>query len=510
MGAMHHLVTIMYWGAIASGIPTIRETLKLVPSDRPTGGGEGFGYSSAIRGDVLIIGAPEDDDLAPSGGAAYVFRRNDGGTPSDPSDDAWIEEAKLRAADGGFLDRFGWSVCIDGEYAAVGAPAEEPSGAGPGATYIFHRVAGVWTEQAKLTSPLGNDMDFFGHSVAIDGSTVVVGAIVDGDGSGRSYIYRRNGTAWNLEAPLQPTGAGLEDLFGVSVAVDGGLVIVGAPGDSQTASQAGAAYIYRWDGAAWVPDAKLTLPEARPSLFLGWSVAVERDIALAGSLRASGIDLVTGAVYVFGHATGTWTQSDRFWAGDGANFDDFGMSIALNGSLALVGSPDDDDADPGASCASGSAYMFTRVNGGWFEAAKFVPSDTTCNQRFGSSTALSGTTALIQEYLFDLSRIPPPVPATSTAALAILGASLLAASIVLIRRRPIASRRAKVRNPFRFLRRQNDATKNRSGGCETRFPSPCETVDGVADPQHVGGVRDRAAAQGGAAGTSPGTDTGPF
>jgi hypothetical protein len=403
-------VTAAILGSTAAGTyaTTLREFAKLQPSDTPAGG-EGFGYSSGIRGDVLIIGAPGDDDLASYAGAAYIFRRGDPGTPADPSDDAWIEEVKLHASDGREIQLFGWSVVIEGDYALVGAPAAWPSGAGPGAAYVFHRVAGQWTEQAKLTSPAGLNGDHFGQAVAIDGDTLVVGAPSDVDGRGRAYVYGRNGTAWGLQGFACPTGVSAEDSFGSCVALGGDVVIVGAYRDSEVAAQAGAAYAYRWNGSSWLLDAKPTAPDVRTTLFFGSSVATDGTRVLVGALRASGADVATGAAYALEDDRGAWTPMHKFWAGDGGNLDDFGTSAAVSGALAIVGSPADDDARPGSTnCDSGSAYLFTRIDQQWYETAKLVASDTTCAALFGRSVALHGATALVGQYLFDVSSLPAP------------------------------------------------------------------------------------------------------
>ena len=106
----------------------------------------------------------------------------------------WNEIINLTASDGASQDQFSYSVDIDGDYAIVGARYDDDNAANSGSVYIFHRSAGIWSEQTKLTPATGNTNDEFGHSVSIDGDYAVVGAIRDdevGFDRGAAYVYKR-------------------------------------------------------------------------------------------------------------------------------------------------------------------------------------------------------------------------------------------------------------------------------------------------------------------------------
>ncbi|MBY0508383.1 MAG: hypothetical protein K2X03_31015 [Bryobacteraceae bacterium] len=236
---------------------------------------DSFGYSVAISGDTVVVGAfgessngtGQADNSAPEAGAAYVFTRS--GT-------AWSQQAYLKASnpDGG--DRFGWSVAISGDTVVVGATFEASNGTGQadnsairaGAAYVFTRSAGVWSQQAYLKASNPDIGDDFGSSVAISGDTVVVGAYgedsnatgVNGNqadnsasGAGAAYVFTRSAGVWSQQAYLKASNPDIGDGFGSSVAISGDTVVVGANDEDSngtggqadnSAPEAGAAYIF--------------------------------------------------------------------------------------------------------------------------------------------------------------------------------------------------------------------------------------------------------------------------
>jgi hypothetical protein len=199
----------------------VQETVKLVPSDF-VAPGNGFGASVSISGDYIAIGAPLDQDVTQGSGAAYIFVRDDNGTPDDPGDDTWVEETKLIASDAGFDKFFGQSVSIDGGLLVVGAPAAGPTPSGPGGVYVFRREEAGWVEEQKLVSSGSVIGAAFGLSVSISGELVVVGAPGELALTGRAYVFRREGMGWVEEAVLSGPDPESEDMFGVSVAISGG------------------------------------------------------------------------------------------------------------------------------------------------------------------------------------------------------------------------------------------------------------------------------------------------
>src|SRR5829696_6768791 len=146
-----------------------------------------LGFSVAAQGDVVVSGARFADVADEDSGAVYVFRKGAEG---------WHEEAKLIPNDPFQHDRFGHAVAIDGDTIVVGAHAHHELGRKQGAAYVFGFRRGAWRQEAKLTAP---EAARFGHAVAISGDRLVVGApggLVEGATAGAVYVYRRQGSSW--------------------------------------------------------------------------------------------------------------------------------------------------------------------------------------------------------------------------------------------------------------------------------------------------------------------------
>lgn len=395
-----------------------------------------FGTSVALDGDFALIGAPQDDDIGFSSGAAYVFARVGG---------AWAEQRKLRAGDEAAGDEFGWSVALSGDTALIGARYDDDAGTNSGSAYVFVRSGGGWREEQKLAASDSTPGDIFGFAVAIDGDTVVIGADGDDDGgmsSGAAYVFVRSGGTWTEQQKLTAGDGGSFDRFGTSVAVSGDTVLVGMPGDDGLHADSGAVYVFARDDSLWSERVKLTGSDGGSAAQLGWSVALSGTSALAGSPRADAATRNSGAAYVFVSSGGVWSEEVKLDAGaatawalgesvaldadtalvgsregayvfvrsgtgwvleqvlsasDAAPNDGFGSSVALDGDTALVGAPWDDDGD----AETGSVYVFVRSSGSWSQQQKLTAVDGEENDRLGTSVALFGDTALVGAPLED-------------------------------------------------------------------------------------------------------------
>src|SRR6185503_9991154 len=157
-------------------------------------------------GSTAVVGAYGSPGGAFTG-AAYVFVRSKG---------IWSQQAKLAAYSVG-IAYFGTSVAISGPTAVVGAPLE-PHGQGRGATYVFVRSGNVWSRPARLTASDGAPGDEFGHSVAVSGSTAVVGAPNEDSATGAAYAFGNSGGIWSEQAKLIASDGASGDQFGNSVA----------------------------------------------------------------------------------------------------------------------------------------------------------------------------------------------------------------------------------------------------------------------------------------------------
>jgi len=319
---------------------------KLLPSDGEAG--DYFGVSISMDADYAIIGARKDDDNGDGSGSAYVFKFNGS---------SWVEEQKLLASDGAVLDGFGGSVSIDGDYALVGARADD---GGKGSAYIFKRNGTTWTEEAKLLASDGAVDDLFGHSVSIDGDYAIVGVRYDddnGDGSGSVYVFKFNGSSWVEEQKLLASDGVVGDSFGVSVSIDGDYVLIGAF-DPYAGADSGAAYIFKRNGTDWIEEVKLLPSGGSSDDGFGFSVSIEDDYVIVGAIDDDDIGHDSGSAYVFKYNGITWVENSKLLASDGAAYDEFGVSVSISADYAIIGARSDNDN--GSEC--GSAYVFTKIN----------------------------------------------------------------------------------------------------------------------------------------------------
>lgn len=302
--------------------------------------GDRFGAAVAISGDTVVVGAPTSSGLG--AGAAYVFVRTGG---------AWVQQARLTPTNPGTGDDYGSSVAADGDVIVVGAPEEDSNAIGvngdgtnnssinSGAAYVFARSGTSWTQEAYLKASNTGSQDLFGWSVAVSGTTVIVGAmwedsegnVVNGDGSndlasgsGAAYVYERSGGIWSRQAFLKAPNSERNDEFGRSVAATGNTVVVGARGED------------------------------------GGSTGVNGDIS-SNSINAS------GAAFVFARSNGSWIPQTYLKASNTGAGDEFGISIAASGDKVVVGATREDSSAVGVNAdgtdnsdnSAGAAYVLS-------------------------------------------------------------------------------------------------------------------------------------------------------
>lgn len=373
--------------------PSTTET-KLTASDAAAG--DLFGAEVAISGDTAVVGAEKDDDRGEDSGSVYVFVREGSN---------WTEWVKLNASDADAGDYFGFSVAIDGDTIVVGAIKDDDAGEESGSAYVFTRNGSIWTEQAKLTASDADAGDHFGYSVGIDGDTIVVGADLDGrdrdvedDKYGSAYVFVRNGSNWTEQAKLT---AGDDEgvMFGESVAISGDTIVIGSSQtDTDAGEHAGAAYVFSRVGSIWTEQTKLTHSDAAAGDDFGHNVDIYEDTIVVGA-RTKDINTLqdAGAAYVFTRNGSTWTEQAKLTASDAATEDCFGQSVAIDNDSVIVGVRDSDDA----GWSSGSAYVFIRNDSVWDEQVKLTASDAATKDRFGFSVAISGNTVMVGAHFND-------------------------------------------------------------------------------------------------------------
>ena len=327
-----------------------------------------FGFSTAVAGDWLFVGAASDSGQANQAGAVYVFAQTGG---------VWAPSAKLTAPDAAADALFGTAVATDGQVLLVGAP-------GAGTAYAFELAASIWEYRQTVTSPAVADR--FGQAVALDGdATAVVGAPGDagaGADSGAAYVFARQSGQWQSQARLLPDDPGAGNLFGRAVAIDAGLVAAGAPGHDGEGADSGAVYLFAQDPDGWNRTAKLTAADTEASDEFGRAVYVAGDRLVVGAPGDGG----TGAAYVFDNDGLAWNEQQKLTGDETLTGDRFGEAIAGDGGIVVVAAP---DADAGAVDA-GAAYLFQPGGATLVQQAKLAGAAPVDGDRFGAAVGIAG------------------------------------------------------------------------------------------------------------------------
>jgi len=346
---------------------------------------DNFGMAVALSGDFALVGAPSDDDGGSRAGSAYIFER---------VGEVWVQRAKLAASDAAAGNLFGSSVDLVGDVALIGAPGNSSEEAQAGSAYVFVRSGAAWVEQAQLLASDPVAADAFGVAVALQDGVAVIGAPEtddNGEGSGSAYVFERVGTTWSQVVKLLPQDGATNDEFGISVSLFGNTALIGADRDDDTGSSSGSAYIYERDLAGWSEQAKLNPEEEGDVFFFGSSVALWGDTALIGAERDDDAGNFTGSAFVFERVGNEWTQSAKILADDASGLSGFGTSVALEGRVAVIGAPQDDEALFNA----GAAYVFDQLlDGTWEQRVKITADEVAPNDNLGDAVALSGDFAI--------------------------------------------------------------------------------------------------------------------
>jgi hypothetical protein len=267
-------------------------------------------------------------------------------------------------------------------------------------------LAADYVELARLAAADGAPGDMFGRSVAVSGDTVVVGA-TDAADKGLAYIFVKPAEGWPEEpapvALLAASDGAADDYFGVSVAIEGDTVAVGAFAVDFDVifTNRGAVYVFEKPSGGWdnmTETARLTASDTS-AIYFGKSVALSGDTIAVGAPGADiGISTGQGAAFVFvkpGDSWDTMTQTAKLTASDGAEYDNLGQSVSIHGDTVVAGSAND---DVGMNADQGSVSVFEKPGSGWAdmtETAMLTASDGAAGDWFGNSAAISGDTVVV-------------------------------------------------------------------------------------------------------------------
>jgi hypothetical protein len=288
--------------------------------------------------------------------------RQDGG--------GWKQVAPLEGSDTVAGDWFGSSVAISGTTIVVGASEADY---GTGRAYVFAKTGAGWKQTAELEASDSSGLDdYFGDSLAISGTTVVVGAW----DHARAYVYAKMGTGWKQTAELKGSDTVFGDDFGWSVAISGTTVVVGAPSH---ANSAGRAYVFTRTGAGWTQAAELKGSDTVANDTFGSSVAISGTTVVVGAPAHAYLD---GQAYVLSRTPAGWEQTAELNRSDSWPVGLFGNSVAISGTTIVVGD-------------FGNAFVLAKAGAVWEQVAELQGSNTVANDYFGNSVAISGTTVVV-------------------------------------------------------------------------------------------------------------------
>ncbi len=295
-------------------------------------------------------------------------------------------------------DYFGVSVAVSGTTAVIGAHGTKSHA---GTAYIYVKGASGWptTPTRTLQDPAATADDYFGVSVAVSGTTAIIGAEGTKSNQGAAYIYVKGASGW----PTKPTttlsdpAATSGDYFGAPVVVSGKTAIIGAP---NTKSHAGAAYIYVKGAFGWptTPATTLSDPAATSGGYFGFSAAVSGQTAeQTAVIGAFGTSSSAGTAYIYVKGASGWPTTPTTTLQDPAatSSDCFGWSVAVSGKTAVVGALSPPMCDEGDN--HGATYIYVKGASGWPTKPTTTLSDpaATSGDYFGEAVAVSGRTAFI-------------------------------------------------------------------------------------------------------------------
>lgn len=339
------------------------------------------------------------------------------------------QEAYLKASNTDPTDLLGGSIAMWGDTLVIGASRESSRATGAngdqsdnseeasGAVYVFVRGQNGWTQQAYLKASNTGEFDSFGSRVAIHEDTLVVGAPgessaalgTNGDQSdntassaGAAYVFVRENGVWSQQAYLKASNTGVNDRFGLAVAVTGDWVAVGSrmedsdsvgidgPGTNDRALESGAVYLYKRVGTMWSHDAYIKSSNSEAGDGFGRSIAAWGGRFVVGApfedSAATGVDGTqsdnssecSGAAYVFARVAGSWLQESYLKSSSAARNQEFGRVVGFSGETIVVGTRVD------------GAYVFADPGTGWQLEQHLLPQVTDLFDEVGFSVAIAG------------------------------------------------------------------------------------------------------------------------
>lgn len=320
------------------------------------------------------------------------------------------QEAYLKASNASADDYFGISLAASGDTLIVGATREDsgsvdaPSSASAsdsGAVYEFSSEGGEWKQLQLLKADPVQAGEAFGASVALEGDILVVGApgadpvlwhanLAPPTRAGAAYVFVRSNGTWGTPTRLSPSGGAPGDMFGYRIALQKDLLVVGAPGSAVGGIRSGAAYVFRKSGDVWNEVQRLAPAVPVSNSRFGGAVAVDGDRLVVSAPLDSTMADASGAAYVFAQTSGMWQEQQKLYPTPAAKDGMFGWAVAVDGGAIAVTAPTVVQSGP-----RGQVFLFELADGTWKAAAPLVAPYPADADLYGGAMARIGNTLVI-------------------------------------------------------------------------------------------------------------------
>ncbi len=319
-----------------------------------------FGTAIAIADDTLFVGARREN----SPGRVYVYRLVDGEV---------VQEQEITAPDASLEDGFGDAVAISAGRLFIGASGSDFRGIDVGSVYVYRQQDGEWQFEQQLTPDDPTTRGGFGSLVAVDGEVAVIctSLYLGTEDFGSAYVYRYDGTEWSFEQKLVRPDP-LDEEFAAAVSVSGNVIAIGTPRAFTPRGRTGSAYLYRFDGSRWAEEQEIFGSDAGFLDQQGTSVAVEGNVVLLGAPTASTSQELAGRAYVFRYNGFGWQQEQQLASITDAEGDTFGTAVALRNGTAAVGVPGSELGGP----SQGAVYLYRYHGNTWLAEQSLLSADS--------------------------------------------------------------------------------------------------------------------------------------
>jgi len=341
--------------------------------------GDRFGTAVALDGDTAAIAAAYDNEAATRAGAVYLYQFVNG---------RWRETQKILSPDPSAYSHFGVGIAVSGEWLAISEYTTSR-------VFLYrHHNHEEWLHHTTLG---GTNRPGFGFALDLENDRLLVGAFAVSPG-GRAYVFEFNGARWRERAELAADDSEQYDRFGWSVDLDGDAAIIGAPHDDEAEEDAGAAYVFCFDGDSWMQESKLRSDDPVAFDNFGGRVAITGDWAFASSIidREYG-DFRRDSTRVFRRDDGEWTCTQTLWPSNSEDETRFGYWCAADKGVLLVGAYSE---DAGPLTSAGAAYLFRPRGNIWFLQEVLHAPQPEEFDSFGSQLAVDGSHALIGAWVW--------------------------------------------------------------------------------------------------------------